>query len=166
MEFVKSLIPEHWQSFWYFTSEFNFWLIGVFETLVSTSVGTGNDSSESSIRLGQYRWSLKMASQNAISLEKSIAIVNTASAGQSEKRRSLQSSDPCSGGEDTRIGLSNHRIMELSHADKIFDEDSHQVQWPPAQAQARAQAMDEFQTDYDLISWGQNCIFDIGLAID
>ena len=56
--------------------------------------------------------------------------------------------------------------MELSHADRIFDEDSHQVQWPPAQAQAQAQAMDEFQTDYDLISWGQNGIFEIGLAID
>ena len=105
-----------------------------------------------------------MASQNAISLEKSIAMVNTASASQSVKRRSLRSSDPYSGGEDTRIDQSNHRIMELSHADRIFDEDSHQVQWPPAQAQA--QAMDEFQTDYDLISWGQNGIFDIGLAID
>ena len=29
MEFVKSLRPEHWQSFWYFASEFNFGLIGV-----------------------------------------------------------------------------------------------------------------------------------------
>ena len=56
--------------------------------------------------------------------------------------------------------------MGLSHADRIFDEDSHQVQWPPAPAQAQAQAMDEFQTDYDLISRGQNCIFDIRLTID
>lgn len=55
MEFIKSLRPEHWQSIWYFAFEFNFGLIGVFETLVSTSVGTGNDPSESSIRLDQYR---------------------------------------------------------------------------------------------------------------
>ena len=162
MKFVKSLRPEHWQSFWYFASEFSFGLIGVFETLVSRSVRTGNDPSESKIRLDQYRWSLKMASQSAVSLEKSIAMVNTASANQSIKRRSLRSSDPCSGGEDRRVDQLNHRTMEPSHVNRLFDEDFHQV--PPAPVQA--QAMDEFQTDYDLVSWGQDVFHDIGLVLD
>ena len=164
MDFVKSLKPEHWQSFWYFASEFSFGLIGVFETLVSSSVvDTGHDPSESIVRLDQYRWSLKMASQNAAFLEKSIAMVNTASADQPMiKKQSLQSSDLYSGGEGTRIDESSHQTEELSRIDGPFDEDFQRVQWPPAQAQI----MDDFRTDYDQVSWGQDAFFDIGLAID
>ncbi len=161
MDFVKSLKPEHWQSFWYFASEFSFGLIGVFETLVSISIGPGHDHSESITRLDQYRWSLKMASQNAVFLEKSIAMVNTASADQWTKRRSLQSSDTFSGTEDMRGDL-NHGTMEPSHIDKPFHEDFHRAQWPPTQAQG----MDEFQPEYDEVSWGQDAFFDIGFAID
>ena len=157
MDFVKSLKPEHWQSFWYFASEFNFGLIGVFETLVSSSVGTRYDPSESILRLDQYRWSLKMASQNAVFLDKSIAMVDTASADHSTKRRSLQSSDPCSGGEDTRLGQSNHRTMETTRIDRPIDDDFQPVEWPPAQTQV----LEDFQTDYDqLSSWGQDAFFD------
>ncbi len=162
MDFVKSLKPEHWQSFWYFASEFSFGLIGVFETLISSLVHIGHDPSESIDRLDQYRWSLKMATQNAGFLEKSLAMVNNASADQSRKRRSLQSSDSCLGGEDTRVDQSNHRTRELSHIDRPLDEDLQRVQWPPAQAQV----MNEFQTDYDQVSWDQDTFFDIGLALD
>ena len=160
MDFVRSLKPEHWQSFWYFASEFSFGLIGVFETLVSSCVGVGNDLSESVIRLDQYRWSLKMASQNAGFLEKSIAMVDTASANQSIKERSLQSRIPCSEREDTR-DQSNDGSMEPSHIGRPVDEDIQRVQWPPAEIQD----MEEFQTDYDQVSWGQDAFFDIGLAI-
>ena len=164
MDFVKNLKPEHWQSFWYFASEFSFGLIGVFETLVSSSVvDTGHDPSESIVRLDQYRWSLKMASQNAVFLEKSIAMVNTASADQPMiKKHSFQSSDLCSGGEGTRINESSHRTEESSRIDGSFDEDFQRVQWPPAQAPV----MDDFHTDYDQVSWGQDAFFDIGLAVD
>ena len=162
MEFVKSLKPEHWQSFWYFASEFNFGLIGVFETLVSHSIGTAHALSESVIKLDQYRWCLKMASQNAVFLEKSRAMVNNALADQPIKRRSLQTSDPCSEGDDTRIDQLTHRTMELSHINRPLEEDSQSVQWPPAQAQF----ISEFQTDYDQASWDQDAFFDIGPAID
>lgn len=162
MDFVKSLKPEHWQSFWYFASEFSFGLIGVFETLVSCSVSSGHDPSESITRLDQYRWSLKMASQNAAFLERSIAMVNIASADQSTKRRSLQSSDHYSGDEDTRADQSSHRLTEFNYIDRPHDEDFQGVQWPPAEAQF----MDNFQKDYNQASWGQDAIFDIGSAID
>ena len=162
MDFVTSLKPEHWQSFWYFASEFNFGLIGVFETLVSNSVGTGNDPGESLLRLDRYRWSLKMASQNAGFLEKSIAMVNTASADQLIKRRSLQNSEPCSREQETRGDPSNHQTTEPSHIDGSLDEGFHRVQWPSAQAQV----MDGFRMEYDQVPWGQDGVFDLGLAID
>ena len=165
MDFVKSLKPEHWQSFWYFASEFNFGLIGVFEALVSRRVigsENGDSSDESVNRLDQYRWSLKMASHNTAFLEKSIAMVNTASANQLVKKRSLRSHEICSGGEDTRIDESNDPTMEPSHDDGPFEEDFQQYQWPPTQAQV----IDGSQTDYDQVSWGQDAFFDIGFPIN
>ena len=166
MDFVKSLKPEHWQSFWYFASEFSFGLIGVFETLVSHSVdntGHGDCSDESGNRLDQYRWSLKMASHNTTFLEKSIAMVNTASADRSIKKRSLQSREPCSGGEDTQIDESNDPTMEpQSHDDGPLENDFDRFQWPPTQAQI----IDESQTDYDQVSWGHDAFFDVGFPIN
>lgn len=123
MDFVKSLKPEHWQSFWYFASEFSFGLIGLFEAIVSSSISSEHDPSESITRLSQYRWSLKMASQNAVFLERSIAMMNIAPADQSIKRPSLQSSNPCSEGKYTRADESSHRTAELSYIDRFLDED-------------------------------------------
>lgn len=157
MDFVKSLKAEHWQSFWYFASEFSFGLIGLFEILVSNSVGTGHDPSESIIRLNQYRWSLRMASQNAVFLEKSIAMMNTASADQSTRKRSLQGSKPRPREGVTRVVQSLHPEMELMHTDTLIGEDIQRPQWSPAQAPV----MDEFQTDYDQVSW-QDDLYDIG----
>ena len=161
MDFVKSLKPEHWQSFWYFASEYSFGLIGLFELLVSNSVATEHDRSESIIRLDQYRWSLKMASQNAVFLEKSIAMMNTASADQSTRRRSLGSSKPRPREEDTRVDQPLHRAMELMHTDTLVGEDIQRRQWSLAQAPV----MDDFQTDYDQVSW-QDGFYDIGHTID
>ena len=78
MQFVKSLRPEHWQSFWYFASEFGFGLIGVFEMLLCTSFTSGHDIKASLSRLDQYQWMLKMSKKNAGFLEKSIAMIDLA----------------------------------------------------------------------------------------
>ena len=158
IDFVQSLKPEHWQSFWYFASEFNFGLIGVFETLISSSVVTAQDSRESMNRLDQYRWSLKMASQNAAFLEKSISMSDNASTDQSTVRRSLQSSGPCSGEETL-----NYRTVETRHHSQPLDENTQRDHWPPP---ALAQVMDEFQTGYDQVSWDEDTFFGIELAID
>ena len=165
MDFVKSLKPEHWQSFWYFASEFSFGLIGVFEILVSHSVdSTGHDdsSNESVNRLDQYRWSLKMASHNTTFLEKSIAMVNTASADWSTKKRGLRSREPCSAGEDSRVEESNDPTLEPSHEDGPLEDDFERFEWPPTQAQI----IDQSQTNYDQVAWGQDAFFDIGFPIN
>ena len=75
MEFVKNLKPEHWQSFWYFASEYSFGLIGVFETLLSTALVSENDIRASMSRLDQYQWALKVSRKNAGFLDKSIAMM-------------------------------------------------------------------------------------------
>ena len=164
MDFVKGLKPEHWQSFWYFASEFSFGLIGVFEILVSHSVystGHGDCSDESGKRLDQYRWSLKMASHNTTFLEKSIAMVDAASAERSIKKRNLRSREPCSGGGATRVDESSDPIMEPSHDNGPLEEDFQRFQWPPTQART----IDEPEVDYDQVSWGHNAFFDIGFPI-
>ena len=168
-DFVKNLKPEHWQSFWYFASEFSFGLIGMFETLVSNCVAdTGQyDPTESTTRLDQYRWSLKMASQHTTFLKRSIDMVNLASAEQFvKKRQSVQSGGPGlgGGGGGPLIGHSDRQTMEPNYIDGSLDEDSRSFQWPAA---APASTIEETQTDYEQeVSWGQDAFFDIGLAID
>lgn len=76
--FVKSLKPEHWHSFWYFSSGFGFGLIGIFETLLSGSFVEDEDIKASAKRLDQYQWTLKMARKGAGFLDKSIAMVDLA----------------------------------------------------------------------------------------
>ena len=78
MDFVRSLRPEHWESFWYFASEFNFGLIGLFETLLSTTLVSENDIATSMSRLDQYLWTLKMAKKNAGFLDRSISMIDLA----------------------------------------------------------------------------------------
>ena len=78
MEFVRSLKPEHWQSFWYFASEFGFGLIAVFETLLLTTLTADMDIRASMTRMDEYQWTLKMAKKNTGFLDNSIAMVDLA----------------------------------------------------------------------------------------
>ena len=85
MQFVKGLRPEHWQSFWYFASEFSFGLIGVFELLLCSSSTSEQDIKASLSRLDQYKWTLKMSKKNVAFLDKSIAMIDLA-AGHSKQQ--------------------------------------------------------------------------------
>lgn len=78
MDFVKSLKSEHWQSFWYFASEYSFGLIGIFESLLFTTFTSEHDISASISRLDQYRWVLKMAKKNAEFLDGSLVMMDLA----------------------------------------------------------------------------------------
>ncbi|KAG8529177.1 uncharacterized protein KY384_005812 [Bacidia gigantensis] len=78
MAFVKALKPEHWQSFWYFASEYSLGLIGIFEALVSTTLESTKDLESSVDRLDQYQWTLKMSKHTAGFLDKSIAMIGPA----------------------------------------------------------------------------------------
>lgn len=96
MDFVRGLRPEHWQSFWYFASEFNFGLIGVFEALLSTTFTSQADVALSSNKLDEYAWTLKMSRRTVGFLDKSISMVSDAARGakqHSSMRNKLANQD-------------------------------------------------------------------------
>ena len=78
MSFVGRLRPEHWQSFWYFASEYNFGFIGLFEALLASTLTSPKDISDSKDRLEGYQWTLKISQKTADFLQKSIVMIDIA----------------------------------------------------------------------------------------
>ncbi|KAI9050633.1 hypothetical protein LZ554_005792 [Drepanopeziza brunnea f. sp. 'monogermtubi'] len=64
IEFVQSLKPQHLSSFWYFASPQNFALVGVFGTLLLSTVSSLEDAVFYRSKLREYRWTLKINSEN------------------------------------------------------------------------------------------------------
>jgi hypothetical protein len=64
IDFVQSLKPQHLSSFWYFASPQNFALIGVFGTLLLSTVSTTEEGDFYRTKLREYRWTLKINSEN------------------------------------------------------------------------------------------------------
>ena len=64
IDFVQSLKPQHVSSFWYFASAQNFALIGVFGTLLLSTASNVQEADFYSKKLKEYRWILKMNSEN------------------------------------------------------------------------------------------------------
>lgn len=64
MDFVQSLKPQHLSSFWYFASPQNFSLIAVFGTILLSSAKTPEEEVFYRARLREYRWMLKINSEN------------------------------------------------------------------------------------------------------
>ena len=64
IDFVQSLKPQHVSSFWYFASAQNFALIGVFGTLLLSTASNAEEAEFYKTKLKEYRWTLKMNSEN------------------------------------------------------------------------------------------------------
>lgn len=64
IDFVQSLKPQHLSSFWYFASPQNFALIGVFGTLLLSIASTREEADFYRNKLREYRWTLKINSEN------------------------------------------------------------------------------------------------------
>jgi hypothetical protein len=64
IDFVNSLKPQHLSSFWYFASPQNFALIGVFGTLLLSTASNPEEAEFYKTKLREYRWLLKMNSEN------------------------------------------------------------------------------------------------------
>jgi hypothetical protein len=64
IDFVQSLKPQHLSSFWYFASPQNFALIGVFGTLLLSTASTPEEADFYRTKLREYRWILKINSEN------------------------------------------------------------------------------------------------------
>jgi len=64
IDFVQSLKPQHLSSFWYFASPQNFALIGVFGALLLSKASTVEEANFYKNKLREYRWILKINSEN------------------------------------------------------------------------------------------------------
>lgn len=64
IDFVQSLKPQHLSSFWYFASPQNFALIGVFGTLLLSTASSPEEGDFYRTKLREYRWTLKINSEN------------------------------------------------------------------------------------------------------
>ena len=162
IEFVESLKPEHWQSFWYFASEFNFGLIGLFEALVSHSTDIRPDSKDGISMMDRYRWSLIMASRNAGFLKGSLEMLDTVAADNPVKEGGLGSNASCFGAQETRVGRLDHQVPTPRCHYSPLDDQLQDDQWPLIQSQV----LGEFPMDHDQLSWSQDGLFETDLRSD
>ena len=77
IDFVQSLKPQHLSSFWYFASPQNFALIGVFGTLLLSTASTPEEADFYRTRLREYRWILKINSENGARYRRFIRLPDT-----------------------------------------------------------------------------------------
>lgn len=64
IDFVHSLKPQHLSSFWYFASAQNFALVAVFGTVLLSTAYNSEEADFYRKKLREYRWMLKMNSEN------------------------------------------------------------------------------------------------------
>jgi hypothetical protein len=79
-DFVKSLRPEHLQSFWYCASTYCFSLIGSYIGLMWATSRTKAEAESYRERLDEYRWNLRLSSRSAEILEMAAGLVAASTA--------------------------------------------------------------------------------------
>ena len=158
MEFVRSLRPEHWESFWYFASEFNFGLIGLFETLLSTTLVLEEDIAASISRLNQYLWTLKMAKKNAGFLDRSISMIDLAT--ESSKQLKYQNIQIPNGHRDDPPDQGTEQRETLPEPTTYPTQDYFNHQSPLQDQSISAIQLDSYQ---DLADYG---FFDPDLPVE
>jgi hypothetical protein len=72
---VKSLRPEHLQSFWYSASKYSFALIGTFIGLLWATASTEDEAQTYKERLEEYRWTLRLSSKSAEILDQAASLL-------------------------------------------------------------------------------------------
>lgn len=80
MEFVKSLRPEHLQSFWCSASTYNFALAGSFVCLLWLTAPTMDEKNWCMEKLEEYKWTLRLSSRSAEFLEGAIGMLTMSTA--------------------------------------------------------------------------------------
>ncbi|RMD44870.1 hypothetical protein DV735_g379, partial [Chaetothyriales sp. CBS 134920] len=78
MDFFNRLKPEHLKSFWYFSSKFNFALIGTFAGLCFVTSVSQEEAEFYKRRLQEYRWTLRVSNKSAEFLEIASGILESA----------------------------------------------------------------------------------------
>jgi hypothetical protein len=76
-DFVKSLRPEHLQSFWYSASKYSFAVVGTFISLLWATALTKEEAEGYRQKLEEYRWTLRLSSKSAEILDRAISMLTT-----------------------------------------------------------------------------------------
>jgi len=79
MSFVQSLRPEHFQSFWYSSSTYNFILIDSFISLLWVTSPSREEAARYRAHLDQYRWTIRLSSRSADFLERALVSLDVSS---------------------------------------------------------------------------------------
>ncbi|KAI4679548.1 hypothetical protein J4E81_010354 [Alternaria sp. BMP 2799] len=79
ISFVQSLRPEHFQSFWYSSSTYNFILIGSFISLLWVTSPSREEAAKYRAHLDQYRWIIRLSSKSADFLERALVSLDVSS---------------------------------------------------------------------------------------
>ncbi|KAF2429170.1 hypothetical protein EJ08DRAFT_302414 [Tothia fuscella] len=76
-DFVRSLRPEHLQSFWYSASKYCFAVVGTFIGLLWITATTKEEAKGYKDKLEEYRWTLRLSSKSAEFLDRAISMLTT-----------------------------------------------------------------------------------------
>jgi hypothetical protein len=76
-DFVRSLRPEHLQSFWYSASKYCFAIVGTFIGLLWVTASTKEEANSYKEKLEEYRWTLRLSSKSAEFLDRAISMLTT-----------------------------------------------------------------------------------------
>ncbi|KAF1987181.1 hypothetical protein K402DRAFT_52679 [Aulographum hederae CBS 113979] len=142
MDFVKSLRPEHLQSFWYSASKYNFALIGTFVSLLWATAPTKEEADICRKKLDEYRWTLRLSSKSADFLDRAIAML-TASTLQFVKAIPEKPTQ-----EDLAQGVLPQTIGETEMASLADDEESYLEEQTPG-GDLASPLQEEIMPDYE-----------------
>ncbi len=114
IDFVQTLKPQHLSSFWYFASPQNFALIGVFGTLLLSTVSTLEEADFYRTKLREYRWTLKINSENGARYMKPAMALLDANMGLLEEASSITRPPPTPSSTLEQPGIDNGSIASES----------------------------------------------------
>jgi hypothetical protein len=162
-DFVRSLRPEHLQSFWYSASKYCFAIVGTFIGLLWVTAGTKAEADGYKEKLEEYRWTLRLSSKSAEFLDRAISMLTTSTGllvkAIPEQRRSVESSEtisPITDRADTQNDFESGSAQEddegwtgsagdmsMQASPTQFSEEAMDMLWPGFSMNEHAYALPE-----------------------
>ena len=146
-EFVRSLRPEHLQSFWYSASKYCFATVGTFIGLLWVTASSKEEAESYKEKLEEYRWTLRLSSKSAEFLDRAISILTTStgmliksipeqqlSANEdirpTSEEQNLSHNEASKEEEWSAEQASNSDNMSLQPSPTQFSEEAMEMLWP------------------------------------
>ncbi|KAI4675815.1 uncharacterized protein J4E84_009968 [Alternaria hordeiaustralica] len=118
MSFVQSLRPEHFQSFWYSSSTYNFTLIGSFISLLWVTSPGSEEASRYRAHLDQYRWIIRLSSKSADFLERALVSLDVSSSALMKAITDETNSPATAVGRQASMGSSHDNGALVSESNR------------------------------------------------